>query len=142
TSVSSVRVTFDEAVDLASFTTDDVSISGPGGAIAVTGVQVVADSGDREFDVSFAVQTTPGDYQVVLGPDIKDKNGNRMDQERDGVAGAAVLDRRPAHAVAFLIHPVAAFIPAVRPQHALAVAPPRLHAEGPVVYQLAPAGDP
>ena len=92
--VTSVRLTFSEAIDPATFTAGDiVSFTGPNGAISVTGIKAVAGSGDTQFDLTFASQTTPGTYKLVLGPDIRDKHGNQMDQDRDGVRGEATQDR-------------------------------------------------
>jgi serine protease len=86
-----VRVTFNEAINAASFTTGDiVSLTGPGGAITPTGVTPVAGS-NTQFDVTFATQTTVGAYSIVLGPDILDTatSPNAMDQNQDGQNGQA-----------------------------------------------------
>ena len=92
--VSSVRLTFSEAINPATFTTADiVSITGPNGTIAATGVQAVSGSGNKQFDVTFAQQSTPGVYRIVLGPDIRDTTGNQMDQDQDGINGESTQDR-------------------------------------------------
>ncbi len=86
--VSSLRVTFDRAVDPATFTREDVpSFEGPLGPVAVTGVDVVAGSGDRQFDIRFPEQVVTGIYAMNIGPDIRDPAGNPMDQNRNFVAG-------------------------------------------------------
>jgi subtilisin family serine protease/subtilisin-like proprotein convertase family protein len=90
TSVSRVRVTFSEAITAATFTAADVAnFSGPQGAIAVGGIQVVAGTNNTQFDVTFASQTTVGAYQFDLGPNISDTAGNPMDQNGNGVKGEA-----------------------------------------------------
>ena len=82
--ISYLDVTFSEAVDPATFTTDDVAISGPGGAIAPSSVtQLTATT----FRVAFPQQLTPGDYAFALGPDILDLEGNPMNQDRDAANG-------------------------------------------------------
>lgn len=92
--VSSLRIIFNEPIDVAGFSTDDiVSFTGPGGAIAVRGVSVVPGSLDRKFDVSFAPQAAFGSYQMVLGPDVTDRAGHIMDQDGDGTLGEIPEDR-------------------------------------------------
>ncbi len=92
--VSAVRVTFSEAVNPSTFTVNDiVSLTGPRGTLRVTGVRAVAGSGDTAFDITFDTQTAPGVYKLVLGSDIRDRAGNRMDQNRNGIRGESVADR-------------------------------------------------
>jgi subtilisin family serine protease/subtilisin-like proprotein convertase family protein len=87
-SVSSVRVTFNEAINPDTFTPADIThFTGPPGAVAVTGVKPVAGSNNTQFDVSFAPQTAPGAYQFDLGPEISDVAGNLMNQNGNAVNG-------------------------------------------------------
>ncbi len=96
--VSSVRLMFNEPINVSSFTIADiVSFTGPNGAIAVTGVNVVSGSGNRQFDITFGAQSAIGDYSLVLGPDIRDRAGNAMDQDNDGVNGEVPQDRYTAN---------------------------------------------
>src|SRR5262249_23669411 len=86
--VSSVRVTFDRAIDVSTFTPAKItSFIGPLGDIPVTGVTVVPGSGNRQFDIAFPVQTVTGVYTMEVGPDIRDLAGNPMDQDLDGTPG-------------------------------------------------------
>jgi subtilisin family serine protease/subtilisin-like proprotein convertase family protein len=90
TSVSSVRVTFSEAINAATFTAADIAnFTGPRGAVAVSGVQVVTGTNNTQFNVNFASQTTVGAYQFDLGPNISDSAGNLMDQNANGANGEA-----------------------------------------------------
>ena len=59
--VSSVQLTFNTAMDVATFSpAQDFRFTGPGGVlIPVTGVSVVAGSAGRQFNVTFAPQTAP-----------------------------------------------------------------------------------
>jgi hypothetical protein len=83
--VDTVRVTFNRSIDVSTFTADKIpSFTGPGGAITVTGVSVVAGSNDRQFDISFAAQRTLGIYTMVVGPDIQDTDGTPMDAPYTG----------------------------------------------------------
>ena len=86
--VGSLRITFSEVIDPASFGPEDVtSLTGPGGAsIPVIGLTPVANSGDRQFDITFAPQAGEGTYSLTIGPDVRDMapTPNLMDQDRDG----------------------------------------------------------
>ena len=96
--VSSLRVTFNEAIDPTSFTLDDISsFIGPDGAIAVTGIQPVGTTNVRAFDLTFASQSTLGDYDMILGPNINDLAGNPMNQDRDAQNGEPIDDQFHAH---------------------------------------------
>jgi subtilisin family serine protease len=86
--INRLRVTFNEAINPSTFTAADVRLTGPSGAtIALSGVSVVANTGNRTFDITFANQTTGGTYRVAIGPDIRDLAGNLMDQNRNGIRG-------------------------------------------------------
>src|SRR5262249_42858608 len=79
TSVSSVRVTFDRAINFATFTAADCSLTGPGGqALPVSNVKEVSGSAGKGFDVVFAIQSAPGTYVLKIGPDVQDVNGVSM----------------------------------------------------------------
>ena len=80
-----ITLSFNEAIQAASFTVDDVAIlEGPGGAITPTAINQLAPS---QFEVVFAEQSTPGLYRMVVGPNIHDLAGNLMDQDGDGNQG-------------------------------------------------------
>jgi len=102
--VSRVRLTFNEAIDPASFTTGDVSgFVGPNGALTVSAVQGVAGTNNTQFDVTFAPQSAPGTYRFLVGPDVRDMAGNPMDQNANGVAGEA----NDAYQASFTVAPPA-----------------------------------
>ncbi|MHB1034108.1 MAG: Ig-like domain-containing protein [Pirellulales bacterium] len=86
--LSSFQITFDEAIDAATFTADDVKVTGPvGNAIALASDPV--DGGDhRTFTVAFASpQTIAGPYRVTIGPNVNDPAGNAMNQDGDSALG-------------------------------------------------------
>ena len=87
--LASVKVKFSEAVDLTNFTPADVVIMGPDGVVPVTGIEF---DGALTYTLSFAPQTTSGDYIITLGPNIVDGGGTAMDQDQDGTAGEVVQD--------------------------------------------------
>lgn len=89
-----VRLTFNEPVTPATFTTADVvSLTGPGGAITPTGVAAVAGSNNTQFDVTFAAQSTLGTYSVTVGPDVRDAANNLMNQNQNSTNGEVPGDR-------------------------------------------------
>ena len=78
-SLSTVRVSFDRAVSSSSFTTGDVSLTGPDGkAVAATGVSVAAGYSANVYDISFAPQTRAGSYSLRIGTGITDASGKAM----------------------------------------------------------------
>jgi hypothetical protein len=87
--VNHMRIAFDEAIDVSTFTLDKiVSFTGPDGPIAVTGITLVPNT-MNQFDITFASQHSLGDYTMVLGPDIRDIDGHPMDQNDNGTPGEA-----------------------------------------------------
>ncbi|MCX5676599.1 MAG: Ig-like domain-containing protein, partial [Planctomycetota bacterium] len=78
---SGVEVRFSLTIDPATFTPDDVTLTGPAGAVTVTGVRLVHDS---TYHVAFAPQQAVGVYTITIGPDVKDLLGHRMDQDGGG----------------------------------------------------------
>ena len=92
--LDSVTVTFNEAIEFnpdggGSFTVDDVSIIGPEGEIAPTGITSL---GNNEYQIGFDAQAENGRYTVSVGSDVTDLVGNPMDQDQDGVLGEAEED--------------------------------------------------
>jgi subtilisin family serine protease/subtilisin-like proprotein convertase family protein len=83
--VHGLRVTFDKVIDPESFTTDDVSVSGPNGSVDVT---AVASAGGSDFEILFE-GTMAGTYMVVVGPQITTPLGDPMDQNENGINGEA-----------------------------------------------------
>jgi hypothetical protein len=81
--VDSIRLTFDEAIDPASFTPDHVRLYGPMGDLIPVTVSAVGGSGNTQFDLAFANQTVRGIYRLKVGPGITDTNGYPMNQDGD-----------------------------------------------------------
>ena len=86
TSVSGVRLTFNEAIAASSFGIDDVTLTGPGGAVTVSSVTPVSGS-TAAFDVAFTTQTTAGTYALTVGPQVNDLAGNPMNQNGNTING-------------------------------------------------------
>jgi methionine-rich copper-binding protein CopC len=86
--VGHLLVTFDTAIDPSTFTTARItSFTRTAGATqtdlstALLAVTPVPGSGDKEFDVSFQVQSTTGAYRLTFGPDVFGVAGEPMAQE-------------------------------------------------------------
>lgn len=89
--VGAVDVTFNMAIQPASFSTDDVRISGPSGSITPQSVALVS---GNTWRISFPAQSVDGKYTVSVGPSINELAGNfqGMDQNGDGVSGDGTND--------------------------------------------------
>jgi subtilisin-like proprotein convertase family protein len=95
TSISSVRLTFSEAVQPGTFSAiDDVIFTGPNGSpVAVASIQPVGTS-NTQFDlILVSPQTAVGTYQFKVGPNVLNGAGQPMDQDRDGTPGEATEDQ-------------------------------------------------
>lgn len=87
-SVQSMRIRFNTPIDVSTFTPDQVLLVDTNfEQIAVNEVVPVFGSGDREFEIFFDAQATPGDYYFYLGLGILDLYGNPPDQDQNGAAG-------------------------------------------------------
>ncbi len=96
--LSSVTVTFDEAVDPRTFTASTVrSLSGPLGPIQVLGVNDLDPTRHTSFQITFLPQLADGVYRLVLGPSIADLLGNRLDQNQNTITGEEPGDRFSAN---------------------------------------------
>jgi hypothetical protein len=82
----SVDIAFSEPIDPSSLTPDDVTLTGPEGPIAVTGISAVDGT---TYRIAFDTMPAAGWYQVSVGPDVTDLAGNAMDQDQDGCNGTA-----------------------------------------------------
>jgi subtilisin family serine protease/subtilisin-like proprotein convertase family protein len=98
-SIASIRVTFSEAIATNTFTLSDiVSFTGPTGNLTVNQVIPVLNSGERQFDITFAPQSAVGSYALTFGPNITDQAvpPNLMDQNRQAPGGEVPGDRYTA----------------------------------------------
>jgi hypothetical protein len=84
--VGDLVVAFDEPIDPLSFTTGQVTLTGPAGLIDIENISPV---NDRTFEISFAEQLAYLDYTVTIGPDVRDLVGNAMNQDGDLLNGQA-----------------------------------------------------
>jgi hypothetical protein len=84
---SSVRLTFNEPINPATFTRDLAIVRGPNGGIPVNSVTPVAGSNNTQFDVGFATQTTTGHYTLLILPYLRDMFGHQLDQNGNFIDG-------------------------------------------------------
>jgi subtilisin family serine protease len=79
TSMSTIRLSFDRAINASTFTAADVTLTGPDGkAIAIAKVAPAPGYAGNVHDITFATQTLGGTYTLKVGPDITDPSGVRM----------------------------------------------------------------
>ncbi|MCA9262275.1 MAG: hypothetical protein KDA60_00440 [Planctomycetales bacterium] len=77
TDITSAVVSFDQTIDANSFDASDVSLTGPQGAIRVSAV-TVSPLDLSTFQINNIPITEEGEYNLRLGPDIRDASGNAM----------------------------------------------------------------
>ena len=87
--VDAIQVTFIPAINPATFTASDITITGPGGA--VTPGSIVA-SNNVMYLIQFSPALGEGLYDLEIGPDIENVAGIAMDQDQDGAPGEPVED--------------------------------------------------
>jgi hypothetical protein len=76
-------VTFNTPIDPDTFTSAQVTLTGPGDPITISGVTPVAGSNNMQFTVTFGAQTGLGAYTLVIGPGIMDFSGHSAPQFTD-----------------------------------------------------------
>ncbi len=77
-SMDKIVLTFNEAIDVSSFSSSAVTLTNPyGGRIWVTAT-VVPNSGDRQIALTFADQTMLGTYHLYINSGVRDLMGNVM----------------------------------------------------------------
>ena len=90
--VGAVRYHFFPRMDPSSFALgDDVaSFTGPQGALSVADFAWLD---EWTLEVTFDAQTTVGEYEMVIGPEILDAKGNPMNIDRDSTGGEVPDDQ-------------------------------------------------
>jgi hypothetical protein len=85
--MSSIQLTCSEEINLATFTPQQMTLTGPTGPIKSATIDVVSGPNNHQFVISFPPQTAAGTYSLTVGPAIQDFYGNKMNQNRNGVNG-------------------------------------------------------
>jgi subtilisin-like proprotein convertase family protein len=94
TTLNGFNVRFGGAVNPATFTTADVTVTGPNGPVAITSViDISGNNIHNVYQINFTTgQTATGNYTVKIGPDVLDLSGNAMDQNENNVNGENPAD--------------------------------------------------
>lgn len=83
-------VSFDKAIDPATFTAVDIVLRNPlGNIVSNVSVASVLGTGATQFALAFSAQTLRGGYQFTIGPNIADTDGQLMNQNGGGTNGEA-----------------------------------------------------
>jgi hypothetical protein len=99
--VDHVHFVFDRPMDPTTFDPSELTVSGPNGAVNVTGVVDVAGSNDTAFDFTIDTQGLNGNYSYVLaGGTIADPDGHTLRADYSGsfaiAGGPQVLSFSPS----------------------------------------------
>jgi subtilisin family serine protease len=77
-SMDGITLTFNEAIDVSSFSSSAVTLTNPNGVKIPVSVQVVSNSGDRQMRLWFADQTMLGNYKLSINSSVHDLQGVAM----------------------------------------------------------------
>src|SRR5207249_975577 len=64
-----------------------------GGTITVNPPTAVANTNNTVFNVTFAAQSTAGNYRVDIAPTVADTNGNLLNQNGNATNGETTADK-------------------------------------------------
>jgi subtilisin family serine protease len=78
TTMDSLWLTFNEPIDVSTFSSSLVRLTDSTGKVIPVIVRVVNNSGDRQMALIFPNQTVPGNYQLSLSSGIYDLMGNAL----------------------------------------------------------------
>lgn len=107
TNVARVRVRFNQPIQPATFTVDDVRLTGPTGALDLASAVIESTPDPRGYALVFATElSNEGDYTLVIGPNILDVGGqafagglahtNRFQIDRSGPRLVSLTPASPA----------------------------------------------
>jgi hypothetical protein len=86
--VQTLSVTFDDPIEPATFTLDDVRVTAPDGRVLELAEELSYSSDQRTFTFSLTTaETLLGIYRVHVGPDIRNVDGTLMNQDGDAING-------------------------------------------------------
>jgi 6-phosphogluconolactonase (cycloisomerase 2 family) len=84
TAIENLYIWFSRSITPATVTPDVISFTGPNGNIPISGVTKIHES---LFNITFPVQSTVGEYHLIIPATVADRLGNPMDQDQDGNLG-------------------------------------------------------
>ncbi len=88
--VNAITVTFNQEINPATFTLDDIVITGPSGMVEVTSGPILVEG--TTFQIGFPEQRRAGVYHIYFGPEIENLDGLFMDLDQDGIIGEEIED--------------------------------------------------
>ncbi|HEY7329261.1 MAG TPA: S8 family serine peptidase [Gemmataceae bacterium] len=77
-SMNEIVLTFNEPIDVSSFSSSAVTLTTPSGVKIPVTVRVVSNSGDRQIELTFTKQTQLGTYHLYVNSGVRDLQGNVM----------------------------------------------------------------
>ncbi|MEW5802681.1 MAG: CARDB domain-containing protein [bacterium] len=89
--VSRFTLAFSQEINPATFTADDIVITGPAGSVSITDGPAWIEG--TIWQTGFAEQTIAGTYHITIGPGIENMAGVNMDQDQDGLLEEEIDDR-------------------------------------------------
>ena len=93
-SVEGVILTFNKPIDTTTVTLDDTHLIAPDcTTIPIESLHQVQGANGTQIEVRFGSQMALGIYEVTIGPDVADLDGNLMDQDQDGIFGETPDDQ-------------------------------------------------
>ncbi|MEM9158676.1 MAG: CARDB domain-containing protein, partial [Verrucomicrobiota bacterium] len=81
---STFDITFNQVIDEATLSDEDIIITGPSGAVSIG---TIASIGGNTYRVGFAAQNSNGEYNISIGPNIATPGGFLMDEDNDEIRG-------------------------------------------------------
>lgn len=87
-SLNQAVITFNQPVDPATFTLDDLTLTGPAGIISLFGSSLTSNAARTIWTLTLASPPAQaGVYTLTVGPNVNDDVGFAMDQNGDGLLG-------------------------------------------------------
>ena len=87
--IDHVDIRFNREIDIQSFDTNDIAITGPQGPLVLN---TNLEWNQNTASIFFNSQETKGAYTITVGPDISGKDGSGMDQDGDDLFYEAIDD--------------------------------------------------
>lgn len=91
TNLTTVDLTFSEAIRATTLADRQMVIQGPAGRIGLISVTPLGSAG-TQFRILFGPQSEIGTYSLQITPTVADLQGNRLDTDRDGIGGEVQQD--------------------------------------------------
>ncbi|MBW0149235.1 Ig-like domain-containing protein [Marinobacter arenosus] len=84
--VNEFEVNFEVAIDRQTFDVDDITLTGPNGAVGISSVDAISGL-DKKYLVVLDSTISQGTYQLTIGPDVLTVDGKAMNHDFDETGG-------------------------------------------------------